>query len=1247
MLAHQIDIRSPVVFQQAEEAREGDAALAMLARLVDTEGTDRLMSVIGAGVQLGQQLQCRLQRAGQSADRRLPCTRECRGMLRVTGVSRIGENALGEPVLLLPDQGRQSLHRPSRKTGSDHRRRERADASIPGRGTRLSTPRSASRCWIGQWAGGGMTAGNLVPDWAPGTLAEPPAGLLALWLAAWAEEQEASFIVVLRDDRRAQELATGLRSLAPSLRVVHLQAWDCMPYDRLQPSRAVMGHQVAAVQELARTAERNVVVTTPSGLGQRVPPPASLAQLQIDITVGTPLDREGLARFLQRSGYIADERVDEPDEMALRGSVPELFPAAAELPVRIETGDDRIVSIRRYDPLTQRSVEEIDRISVRPASEAAEIDDEGPPDDLHALAGLRRDLTMLFDCLPDARIVFDGDAEARFDAWTDLVAEAFAARRALMRAEAASGEVRVLMDPEGLHLTREEWSEALAGRPILRLERGAGAATDNVIRSRARLTNSVRQLLADERLVVLAGANEVGASLATRLGIEPVRAADWRRIVDLTPGRLALLAGPCAGFATDVLTVIDATGIGARGRPQPQTAKVLVTAMEMHPGDRVVHLDYGIAELVGLETVEGDPQAGEHVVLRFAGDRRLLIPVTELDRVWRYGSADADVSLDRLDGVVWRNRRDEVVSELEDTAGALADIAAERAEAGGAKLTRPKGYERFVRRFPHEPSEDQSATIDAVLADLARGAPPMDRLICGDVGFSKTEVALRAAAIAALNGFPVAVLAPTTLLVGQHLETFRRRFAGFDLRVEQLSRLGGERQMRKVREGLADGSIHIVVGTHTLASRKLEFQNLGLIVIDEEQRFGTKQKEALARLRRGVHVLTMTATPIPRTLQSALAGVQEISVIATPPQRRQPTRTFVLADDPGVIREGLLRERRRGARSFVVVPRIADLEPMRKRLSAIVPELDIATVHGRMKTADLDRLVLAFADGAHDVLLATSIIEAGLDVPGDDTIMIWHPDRFGVAQLHQLRGRVGRASRRGACYLLHAANEPLPEAVVERLKTLETFDHLGAGFAISARDLDLRGAGALAGDAQAGHLKRIGAGLYEHLLASALRRARGGPAEDDWTPELQLGIDARLSADLVPEPELRLDIYARLARLQDERELNDLTDEIEDRFGEPPSQAVDLLAMTRLRLRCRRLDIARLEAGPKAVAATFRARKPEIADPQLTWSEGRLLLQRASSDRGERLRAAADLLDRIEQSTMSEQVREEFRSVLK
>jgi transcription-repair coupling factor (superfamily II helicase) len=1092
------------------------------------------------------------------------------------------------------------------------------------------------------------------PSWSGETLPAPPLGLLAVWLAAWASRT--NLLVVIRSERRLRALAPAVQALAPAAEVLALPPWDCLPYDRAPPSRAVMGERMTSLRLLARPAPAGgrVVLTTAEALAQRVPPRAAAAEAVHRLAPGEALDLVALRRFLLRTGHVVDERVDEPGEAAFRGAVVDLFPADAARPCRLELDEGRIAAIRAYDPLTQRSLDEVEELTIGAAAEIVlpEGADAELPVDAHQLPLRYPEIATLLDHLPDARLVLDPFAEQRWEAFAEQVQDAYAARRSWRQSEAAAGAEDRLVEPGRLYLDAASLGELIAARPHLRLEPQAADGFAPLPAFR-RATNPhgaflgfVAERLAAGERVVLAAADErdrrlLHGLIARRLGTAPEALPGWSEALDQPGGTVASVPLPLPeGFTAPGLAVVAATDVLAP-RPVQDAARLreaLLTLAELRPGDHVVHAEHGIGILRGLETVETAGAAGEHLILEYAGERRLLVPAMELDRTWRYGSAAVDVALDRLGVEAWQARCDEVAAQIEAAARALARIAHERARRRGVKLQPPREpYTRLVRRFAYEPSEDQAAAIEATLADLARGTPPMDRLVCGDVGFGKTEVALRAAAVAALAGRQVALLAPTTLLVRQHLETFRRRFAGLDVRVEQLSRLGRAKEAQAVRAGLADGSVRIVIGTHALASPQVRFQDLALVVIDEEQRFGTRHKEALRRLRREAHVLTMTATPIPRTLQAALAGVQELSVIATPPVRRQPVRTFVLPFDAAVVREALQRERRRGGRSFVVVPRIADLAPMAEELARIVPGLDVAVAHGRMQAELLDDTVLAFVDGRHDVLLATSIIETGLDMPGANTMIVWRAERFGVAQIHQLRGRVGRGRERAVCYLLHEPGKGLPPASEQRLRTLAAFEDLGAGFAISARDLDLRGAGDLVGEAQAGHVRLIGTGLYEHLLVRAIRRARGEPVADDAAPEFALGVGVLIPADYVPEPELRLDLYARLARLGDPGELDDLAEEIADRFGPLPDAVGRLLALAGIRARCRRLGIGKLEAGTKAAAATFRdAAAARLRWPQaggeLRWSGGRLLLTLSPELAEDPLAAAAALLDRLEGS---------------
>ena len=665
---------------------------------------------------------------------------------------------------------------------------------------------------------------------SPSTTADPPLGQLAMWLAGWCGDGQ-TVVYVARNLARARATATAVAALAPEVESLLFPPWDCLPYDRAQPSAAAMGQRMAVLQRLAEPRPGRLLATTVAALIQRVPPAATLAHAVWTIAVGQALQRDRLVEFLTCSGYAVDERVDEPGEAALRASVIDLFPAAAAHPARVELDGDRVTSIRTYDPLSQRSLGEIDLLELGPAREVLAGEHQPEAQDLHTLPLFYHELCTLPDYVPQGRVVLDPGATARFEALTEQVADGYEARLALRRSEAASGVARPLVEPARLYLDPAELAARLASREVLQLDPPAPEKTAPVPGTRRDFLAQVRRELAEGHRVVVATS-------------EPEQWRDlsppgWPRSPPCSilarPARAAArLAGPAACAPASGLRDGDQIVLVAPALAEPTgTRHVKTSASELpvddmlRPGDRVVHAERGIAELLGLETVETDGVAVEHVALRFAGDRRLLIGSDELDRVWRYGSADPDVALDRIDGEAWRARRDEVAAEVEAAAADLARLAGQRANATAPSLGATPDYARFVRRFPYEPSDDQAQAIEATLADLERGSPPMDRLVCGDVGFGKTEVALRAAAIAALNGRQVAVLAPTTLLVRQHLGTFRRRFADFDVRIEQLSRVGRDKHLREVRQALADGSVRIVIGTHALASPQLRFQIWG------------------------------------------------------------------------------------------------------------------------------------------------------------------------------------------------------------------------------------------------------------------------------------------------------------------------------------------------------------------------------------------------------------------------------------
>ena len=1002
-------------------------------------------------------------------------------------------------------------------------------------------------------------------------------------------------LFVARDDARAAAIAAILEGLVPDACVVALPSSDAMPGEDSPPSPANVGKRTGALRQLRAGKGRRWLVTSAEATVARYAAPDAFDAMPPVFAIGDALELDGFAELAEGIGYQQDDRVDEPGEIAVRGGVVDVFPVDSDGPVRIEVADGKVASVRRYDPVSQLSVGELERIEIGQAREPE--------------AG---DGVALSEHLSRPVLLLDDGADERRERFLKLVVDA--KRR---------GKVPVV--------DADEWKVALK-KPGTALAADWEAVPRFVERrspTRA-FTSFARQATADGRLL-LAGSPRDLRFLAHRLGksakLDFAPVSSWAEAVAAPVGTAMLLAAPLdRGFVTRGVSVVaggDLLGGRARGDELAVSAidPLMENAGRLKAGDVVVHEEFGIGRVVGLEAL---PDGGDAIVLEYAKEARRLVPVLEADRIWRYG-ADADaVTLDTLDGHSWQKRRGAIDQAVAESARGLAEIAAERDEQRTDPIEPDAAaYERFAGGFAFTETADQARAIQAVAHDLKSGRP-MDRLVVGDVGYGKTEVALRAAAMVALSGCQVAIAAPTTVLVRQHMETFAERFRDAGIEVAGLSRLSSAAEKKRVKAGLADGSIKVVVGTGAVAGKGVEYQDLALVVVDEEQRFGAAEKAKLRALGAG-HVLTLSATPIPRTLQSAMVGLQQISIIATPPARRQPIRTAMGTLDDERLRGALMRERGRGGQSFVVVPRIEDMAPLADRLARAVPELTVVQAHGKMAPAEIDEAMVGFARGEGDVLLATNIIEAGLDVPRANTMVVHRADRFGLSQLHQLRGRVGRGGRRGQVLLTTEEGASIAEATLKRLRTLQAFDRLGAGFAISARDLDLRGAGDLLGEAQAGHMKLIGVDLYQHLLGHALRAARG-EAVDVWTPEMNLDLAGRLPEDWVPETDVRLSLYGRLARIDDESALDVFEAELEDRFGAIPDHARALLTLARLRLLARAAGIAKVDAGPAAIALTPHGKREMPAVDGLSEKNGRWLLAERIDDAGERAERVQELL---------------------
>ncbi|HKS88060.1 MAG TPA: transcription-repair coupling factor, partial [Stellaceae bacterium] len=871
-----------------------------------------------------------------------------------------------------------------------------------------------------------------------------------------------------------------------------------------------------------------VVLTTINALVQRVPPRKLFDGRVLTLGRGghIPLDR--LQSFLRNNGYFRTDTVREPGEYAVRGGIVDLYPAGAAQPVRLDFFGDTLESLRSFDPLTQRSSGTLDGFVLRPVSEVL-LDDaaihrfrtryreafgavSGDDPLYESISAGRRQAGMehwlpfyyealetLFDYLPGAAVSFDHQVEAARAHRLESVADFYAARRATSGTGRGPAPVYRPVPPDLLFLDEKAWQQALRGRAQVQLSPFAAPGDDpraldagarparNFAAERANprinLFDAVRDYLADEqesgRRVAIAAYSEGSADrLATVLherGLADLRrAADGKALAKLPKTVVGLAILPLEqGFATDDLVLLGEQDIlGDRLARTPRRRRSLdefiTEAASLSSGDLVVHDEHGIGRYEGLETIDVGGAPHDCLKVLYAGDDRLFVPVENIEVLSRYGSEDAGVQLDRLGGVAWQSRKARVKRRIREIAGELIRIAAERQLRPGEPVVPPEGlYEEFAARFPYPETDDQLRAIEDTLSDMASGKP-MDRLICGDVGFGKTEVALRAAFIAAFAGGQVAMIVPTTLLARQHYRTFSERFAGLPVRIAQLSRLVAAKDAKQIKADIAEGRIEIVIGTHALLAKDVRFQHLGLVIVDEEQHFGVVQKERLKQLKADVHVLTLTATPIPRTLQLALSGVREMSIIATPPIDRLAVRTFVTPFDPVVVREAILRERDRGGQIFYVAPRISDLDEVREELRKVVPEIRVAVAHGRMPAAELETVMTAFDERAYDLLLSTNIIESGLDIPTANTLIVHRADMFGLAQLYQLRGRIGRSKLRAYCYLTLPERKHLAATAQRRLDVMQTLDNLGAGFQLASNDLDIRGAGNLLGDEQSG-----------------------------------------------------------------------------------------------------------------------------------------------------------------------------------
>jgi transcription-repair coupling factor (superfamily II helicase) len=1068
-------------------------------------------------------------------------------------------------------------------------------------------------------------------------------------------------LFVARDGQRLPAIVEALAFVAPGLPVLELPAWDCLPYDRVSPGSDAAGRRLdalAAMIALARKPHRAIVLTTVNALLQRMPPAELLEGQTFHARPGNQVDMNKLISRLENSGFERVPTVRDIGEFAVRGGILDLYAPGWSEGLRLDFFGDTLESIRSFDVASQRTTGQRKAMALQAMSEVAltpetisrfrrsYIEAFGAPsrdDGLYAavsegrrFAGMEHwlpffyeRLETVFDYLPEAPVVFDHLSHEALAERHDLILDHYEARRKQADAALKDAVPYKPVAPALMYLAPDDVKAATGereqieftpfdapdagGRKVFHAGSRAGRSfAEERADPNANVFDVAVKHIAEERAarrrVIVAGWTEgsldrLGQILAEHHLGNIKQVASLADAEKLAPGEAGLAVLPLeTGFETDALVVVaeqDILGdrLVRRSKRKKRAADFIAEAASLSHGDIVVHADHGIGRFVGLKTIEAAGAPHDCLEIRYAGDDRLFLPVENIELLSRYGSDSAEATLDKLGGGAWQARKARLKRRLLDMAGQLIRIAAERQMRAAPAMVPADGlYGEFAARFPYEETDDQQSAIDAVTEDLSAGRP-MDRLICGDVGFGKTEVALRAAFIAAMEGFQVAVVVPTTLLSRQHFKTFSQRFSGLPIRVRQASRLVGAKELAETKKGIADGTVDIVVGTHALLGSSISFKNLGLLIIDEEQHFGVKHKERLKELKSDVHVLTLSATPIPRTLQLALTGVRELSLIATPPVDRMAVRTFISPFDPLVIRETLLRERYRGGHSFYVVPRISDLSEIHDFLKAEVPELKVAVAHGQMPPGELDDIMNAFYDGQYDVLLSTTIVESGLDIPTANTLIVHRADMFGLAQLYQLRGRVGRSKVRAYALFSLPAHKKLTDTADRRLKVLQSLDTLGAGFQLASHDLDIRGAGNLLGEEQSGHIKEVGFELYQQMLEEAVAEVKdsGEVADTGWSPQITVGTAVMIPEGYVPDLQLRLALYRRLGDLETTEEIDAFGAELIDRFGPLPEEVKHLLKIVFIKALCRKANVEKLDAGPKGVVIQFR--KKEFSNP--------------------------------------------------
>jgi len=1043
--------------------------------------------------------------------------------------------------------------------------------------------------------------------------------------------------------------STTVAKQASGIEILHFPDWETLPYDYFSPHQDIISDRLHTLYQLPQL-QQGILVVPITTLLHRISPPEFLRKNSLVVDLGQTFDLNGMAKQLQSTGYHGVDTVYEHGEYAIRGSLMDIFPMGSDLPFRIDLFDDEVESIRTFDPETQRTLDQIDSVRLLPAKEYP-LDKEGIThfrntwhetfDVDHRSCPLYQDVSdgispagieyylplffqecgTLFDYLPEDAIIFThGDLETAADRFW---------REATTRFESRIGDrERPLLPPEKIFITGDRVFSELKKHPRIDLFKGSEEKAKTkpfantplpplgIDSHASQPLNALKNYLLDNESRILfcaesAGRRETLLELLSKINIRPITCAGWQEFLD-GEQRLSICISPIAQglklSAPDITVISEGELFGSqvhqtrRRRQSNDSADQIVKNLtELSIGAAVVHIDHGVGRYRGLVMLDVDGQSHEFLLLEYAGKDKLYVPVASLDRISRYSGADEkSTPVNRLGSEQWEKAKRKAAEKIRDVAAELLEIYARREAKPGYAFKNPKlAFEKFCQSFPFEETPDQEKAIEAVTKDMLSNNA-MDRLVCGDVGFGKTEVAMRAAFIAAHSGKQVAILVPTTLLAQQHYENFIDRFADWPINIDVLSRFRSKKESDDVLQKVASGNVDIVIGTHKLLQNDVKYKNLGLLIIDEEHRFGVRQKDQLKSLRAEVDILTLTATPIPRTLNMAMTGIRDLSIISTPPARRLSVKTFVREFDNGLAKEAISREILRGGQVYYLHNEVKTIEKTAADLRELIPEARIVVGHGQLRERDLEQVMSDFYHKRFNVLVCSTIIETGIDVPNANTIIINRADKFGLAQLHQLRGRVGRSHHQAYAYLLTPSQKQMTDDAVKRLEAIANAVDLGAGFTLATHDLEIRGAGELLGDGQSGQIQSIGFSLYMELLDRAVEALKNGKTLDIDAPEtgsvdVNLRIPALIPDDYLYDVHTRLILYKRIAGAKDADALRELQVEMIDRFGLLPDATKNLFKISELKLKAKQLGINKLEAGANAGHIEFG--KEPLVDP--------------------------------------------------